>query len=231
MPLFEVDPQLNSTCNLKFSNFESLISSGPFPGVTRVPFTTVHAVEPVPLGFQPVKSLPLNKVMGFPHFSAFVSFNAGAGRPVNCHGPFFGPLIVPESVLPLTVALKTISSGVSSSALGETKVSCPLEISTLGSGRAFPQRPTICAVSCPFSSRTSSHEGYSRSGAFSVKSQRPRKAAAESGGKDDECPADLAPEYDLAESDRIIVASTTAIRWSFISGFLPFASKCKARGC
>src|SRR5450432_1069396 len=222
MPLFEVDPQLNSTCNLKFSNFESLISSGPLPGVTSVPFPTVHAVGPTPLGFQPVKSFPLNKVMGFPHFGAFVSFNAGAGRPVNFQGPFFGPLIVPARVLPLTVALKTMSAGVSSSALGETKISWPLEISTLGSGRAFPQRPTICAVSFPFSSRTSSHEGYSRSGAFSVKSQRPRKAVGESaGGEDDACAAELGPEYCQAQSDKINVTSTNAIRWSFISGFLP----------
>src|SRR5450432_444571 len=101
MPLLEVGPQLNSTCSLKFSNFESLISSGPLPGVTSVPFTTVHAVAPVPLGFHPTKSFPLNKIIGFPHFGGFVSLNAGAGRPVNCHGPFFGPLIVPESVLPL----------------------------------------------------------------------------------------------------------------------------------
>src|SRR5262249_62139847 len=61
----------------------------------------------------------------------------------------------------------------------ETRVRCPSERPTRGSGRAFAQRPTICAFSWPPSTEGSSHDGYSRSGAFSVRFQRPRNAFSE----------------------------------------------------
>ena len=54
----------------------------------------------------------------------------------------------------------------------------PSETSTLGSGRAFPQRPVNCALNWPPSSLTSSQEGCSPSGAFKVRSQRPRNGLA-----------------------------------------------------
>src|SRR6516164_5474178 len=73
-----------------------------------------------------------------------------------------------------------MSAWAASSSLGETNVRWPSVIDTLGSGRALPHRPTICACNLPPSSRNSSHDGYSRSRALSVKSQRPRNAFTES---------------------------------------------------
>src|SRR5258706_7165532 len=118
--------------------------------------------------------------MGFPHFGALSRFRAGALWPVHCQGVPSGPVVVPDNIFPTRVPSKTMSSGRSSSSLGEMKVRRPFERATLGSGRAFPQRLTIWAFSCPPSWRSSNHEGYSRSGAFSVKSQRPRKALTDS---------------------------------------------------
>src|SRR6266849_10518331 len=179
-PLLEVAPQLNATCNLKSSNLESWISSGPFPGLTKLPFSTFQTVVPGPAILHPVRSFPLNKGIGFPHFGALSRFRAGALWPVHCQGVPSGPVVVPDNILPMSVPSKTISSRRSSSSLGETKVRRPFERAILGSGRAFPQRLTIWAFSCPSSWRSSNQEGYSRSGAFSVKSQRPRKPSTDS---------------------------------------------------
>src|ERR1700730_1457272 len=180
MPLLELASHLNSTCNLKSSNLESLISSGPFPGVIKFPFSTFHTFVPEPFIFHPLKSLPLNKGIGFPHLGSPVGFKAGGFRPVHCQAFPSGPFTVPDSVFPTIVPSKTISASLASSSFGETKVSLCFESSCLGSGLASPQRPTMSAFNCPPSRRTSSHDGYSRSGAFSVKSQRPRKASADS---------------------------------------------------
>src|SRR5713226_10408653 len=135
--------------------------------------------------------------MDFPHSGAVALFRAGALWPVHCHVVPFGPVVVPDRMFPTSVPSKTISSGRSSSSLGETKVRWPLESSTLGRGRAFPQRLTIRAFNCPPSSQSSSHEGYTRSGAFSVKSQRPRKASTPSAdGEEDTFSAFPAWVYD-----------------------------------
>src|SRR5260370_11178190 len=83
MPLLEAAPQLNSTCNLKSSNVEALISSGPFPGLTKLLFSTFHTVVPGPAIFHPVKSLPLNNGIGLPHFGALLLFSDGAFWPVH----------------------------------------------------------------------------------------------------------------------------------------------------
>src|SRR5712664_4422903 len=212
MPLLELGPQLNSTCNLKSSNFESLISSGPFPGLIKFPSSTFHTVVPGPAIFHPVKSLPLNNGIGFPHFGDPFLSRAGARWPVHLQLVPSGPVVVPDSIFPTSVPSKTISSGRSSSSLGETKVRWPSDSSTLGSGRAFPQRLTIWAFNCPPSWRSSNHEGYSRSGAFNVKSQRPRKASMESAEGEEELFSDFpAWVYAFAGSNIIAITSTNTI--------------------
>src|SRR3989454_1491850 len=214
MPLLEVVPQLNSTCNLKSSNFEAFISSGPFPGLTKLPFSTFHTVVPGPAIFHPVKSLPLNNGIGLPHFGSLFLFSDGAFCPVHFQAVPFGPFTVPASIFPTGVPSKTLSSVRSSSSLGETKVRRPLEISTLGSGLALPQRPTISAFNCPPSWRSSSHEGYSRSGAFSVKSQRPRKKSTDLYNCEEEFPAFPPPGYNTPDNDEIAIRSITNNRLS-----------------
>src|SRR5467141_374456 len=222
MPLLEFAAQLNSTCNLKSSNLESLISSGPFPGLTKSPFSTFHTVVPGPAIFHPVKSLPLNKGIGLPHFGALLLFSDGAFWPVHFQVVPFGPFTVPDRIFPTSVPSKTMSSGRSSSSLGETKVRCPFEISTLGSGLALPQRPTISAFNCPPSWRSSSHEGYSRSGAFSVKSQRPRKDSMDLSDCEEELsPGFPAREYAPGDNDKITITSTNKIRSSLIEIWIP----------
>src|ERR1700676_5306794 len=212
MPLLEVGPQLNSTCNLKSSNLESLISSAPFPGLTKLPSSTFHTVVPVLDIFHPVRSLPLNKGIGLPHFDEPFGFSAGAFTPVHCHSVPSGPVVVPERILPRSVPSKTISSGRSSSSFGETKVRRPFESSTLGSGLACPPRLTIWAFNWPPSWRSSNHEGYSRSGAFSVKSQRPRKSSTDSAeGKEEFFSNFSLREYALASKNKMAVTSTNTI--------------------
>ena len=143
---------------------------------------------PRPDIFQPVRSFPLKSRMGFPHLGVAARFKLGARLPDHCQVLPSGPLTVPDKRLPVSVAVKIMSAGLDSSSLGETKVSWPFEISTFGSGREFPQRPTMSACSWPDSSRSSSHEGYSRPGDLSVKSQRPRndfRDAGDAGGFSD----------------------------------------------
>src|SRR5260370_13584101 len=160
MPLLEVAPQLNSTCSLKSSNLESLISSGPFPGLTKLPFSTFHTVVPGPAIFHPVKSLPLNNGIGLPHFGAPLLFSDGAFCPVHFQVVPFGPFTVPDRIFPASVPSKIISSRRSSSPFRENKVRRPFEISTLGSGLAFPQRPTIPPLTLPPSRPNSTHPQY-----------------------------------------------------------------------
>src|ERR1700676_4736037 len=163
-------------CNLKSSNLASVISSGPCPGLTNVPFSTFHvAVAFGSLGLHPLRSLPLNNCFGSPHFGSVLLFRSGAFSPVHCHGVPSGPVVVPTNVVPASLPSKTISSFLPSSSLGETNVMRPFETSTFGRGRACPQRLTSRALSCPFSWVISNHEGDSRTGVFRVKSQRPRK--------------------------------------------------------
>src|SRR6266478_2504252 len=217
MPLLEVVAQLNSTCNLKSSNLESLISSGPFPGLTKLPFSIFHTVAPGPAIFHPVKSLPLNNGIGLPHFGALLLFSDGAFWPVHFQVVPFGPFTVPDRIFPTSVPSKTMSSGRSSSSLGETKVRWPFEISTLGSGLALPQRPTISAFNCPPSWRSSSHEGYSRSAAFSVKSQRPRKGSTDLSDCEEKIFSGFLPrECTPADIDKMAITSMNKIRLSFI---------------
>src|ERR1700730_995159 len=181
MPLLELAPQLKSTCSWKSSNLASWMSSGPSPGVISAPSWTLQTEDELGLSIlQPVRSFPLNNEMGFPHFENLLPVKAGALWPVHGHVLPSGPVVVPERTLPVSVPSKTMSSVRSSSSLGETNLRCPLESSTFGSGRAFPQRPTMRALRWPSSWRSSSQEGYSRSGAYSVKSQRPRNGLRDS---------------------------------------------------
>src|ERR1700689_4788271 len=160
MPLFDPGAQLNSMCNLKSSNFASVISSAPCPGLTNVSFSTFHFADAAgSLGVHPLKSFPLNNCVGFPHFGSLVLFSDGALSPVHCHGVPSGPVVVPTSMLPDRLPSKTMSSFLSSSSLGEMKVTVPFESSNFGSGRACPQRLTLRALSCPFSWIISNHEG------------------------------------------------------------------------
>src|ERR1700730_12220523 len=203
MPLLELASHLNSTCNLKSSNLESLISSGRCPGVIKLPFSTFHTVVPGPSIFHPVRSFPLNNGIGFPQLGVLLFFRTGALWPVYCQVFPSGPVVVPDSVFPTSVPSKIISLGLASSSLGETKVSRPSDSSTLGSGLAFPQRPTISAFNCPPSWRSSNQEGYSRSGAFSVKSQRSRKASTDSVEREVELFSDFSAwEYPLAANNK-----------------------------
>src|SRR5690348_12251257 len=180
MPLLDSVPQLNSTCSLKSSNFRSPMSSGPLPGVMRFPFSTFQAGDaPAKDSFHPARSFPLKSGTGAAQVGAELRFSEGARLPVHCQVLPSGPFRVPERVFPVSLPSNTRSLLLSSSSFGDTNLSRPPEISTLGSGRALPQRPTISALSWPFSSRNSSQEGYSRLGAFRVKSQRPRNALAE----------------------------------------------------
>src|SRR6059058_2152819 len=128
------------------------MSSGPWLGLTRFPFSTFHSLDGFGLsGFHPVRSLPLNNWTGFPHFGSAARFKDGARCPVHFHGVPSGPVVLPDKVLPASVPSKTMSSLRSSSAFGETNLRRPLVILISGSGRAFPQRPTNCALSSPFS--------------------------------------------------------------------------------
>src|SRR6185437_3593648 len=165
----------NSMCNLKSPTRGVQISSGPCPGLTSVPFSTFQAAFGLSLsGRHPLRSLPLNNETGFPHLGVPVRLSVGALSPVHVQGVLSGPLVLPTSRPPTSFASNCISSLRSSASLGETNVSFPCAISTLGNGRAFPHRPTICAFNWPPSSDTSSHEGYSWLGACSVRSQRPK---------------------------------------------------------
>src|ERR1700758_5399266 len=162
MPLFESGPQLNSTCSLKSSNFRSLMSSGPLPGVVSKPFSTFHDFDAsVEDWCQPVKSLPLKSAIPDSHAGAAERFSDGARRPVQFQVLPSGPFTVPERVLPSSFPSNVRSSFAPSSSFGETNFTCPFEDSAEGSGRAFPQRPTNSALSCPFSARSSSQDGYS----------------------------------------------------------------------
>src|SRR5208282_2634976 len=205
-------PQLNSTCSLKSLYFPSLISSGPLPGVINFPFSTFQtAFESDLLIVHPDRFFPLNSGTGFPHFTVPLLFNSGARTPVHGQTTPFGPVVVPVRASPFSVASKTISSLRSSSSFGETNFRWPFVISAAGNGRAFPQRPTISAFNWPFSCRNSSQEGYSRSGAFNVKSQRPRKGSADTAGPEEEVATDLfPPEQPRADSNvtRITVTKT-----------------------
>src|SRR6202007_699590 len=130
----------------------------------------------------PLRSLLLNRGIGLPHCGSMARFNAGAFTPVHVHSSPLGPVVVPERVVPTSFPTNTISSRPPSSPSGDTNLSWPLTISALGSGRAFPQRLTNSAFSCPSSCFSSSQEGYSRSGAFRVRSQRPKNGSTDSGG-------------------------------------------------
>src|SRR6266481_1189522 len=213
MPLLELAAQLNSTCNLKSPNLESLISSGPFPGLTKLPSTTFHTEVSAPSILHPLISFPLNNGIGFPHFGRLFTFNAGALRPPHCQVVPSGPVVVPDRVAFLTkVPSKTISSARSSSSLGDTNVRRPFDSSTLGSGLAFPQRLTIWAFNCPPSRRSSNHEGYSRSGAFNVKSQRPRKGSTDWAEGEEGLFSDFpAWEYALADINKVAITSSNMI--------------------
>src|SRR4029077_1308617 len=141
---------------LKSWNLESLIRSGPLPGVTREPFSTFQIVGVFALSIlHPARSFPSKSCIGFSHVGAPSLFSDGALTPVHVQGVPSGPVVVPVRCLPLSVPSKTISSLRSSSSLGETNFKCPLATSTIGSGRAFPQRLTLIAFGWPCPRRSS----------------------------------------------------------------------------
>src|ERR1700751_3822246 len=111
------------------------MSSGPLPGVVRSPFATVHYLPAmVLLSCQPVRSLPLNNSMGFPHFGCPACFNDGARSPVHVHGEPSGPFVVPVRRPPESLPSNGMLSLRSHSSCGETKLSVPplTEISSTG---------------------------------------------------------------------------------------------------
>src|SRR5215470_17418324 len=117
MPLLAFSPQLNSTWSLKSLYLPSEISSGPQPGLTSVSFSTFHNAL---LGFdlscvQPARSRPLNNSIGLVHFGLEFALSSGAGTAVQVHGVPSCPVVVPLSILPLSLPSKTMSSLRSSS--------------------------------------------------------------------------------------------------------------------
>src|SRR5260370_28635815 len=141
---------------------ELLISSGPSPGVISAPFSTFHAGDvPGLSSCQPVKSFRLKRGIAADQLGGLVLLRAGAPWPVHCQGLPSGPLVVPERIFPASAPSKTRSTLLPSSSLGETNFRRPFDSSALASGRAFPQRPTISALSRPFFSRRSNQERYS----------------------------------------------------------------------
>src|ERR1700741_3226178 len=102
MPLFDSAAQLNSTCSLKSSNFELLISSGPLPGVVSNPSTTFQDLAAsFAEGCQPVKSLPSKSATGEPQAGSAARFSEGARRPDQSHVLPSGPFTVPERAFPV----------------------------------------------------------------------------------------------------------------------------------
>src|SRR5207249_7015037 len=104
-------PQLNSTCSLKSSNLELLMISGPGSLATSVPSSIVQrSFRLGSLNRQPVKSLPLNKVTGMPHWGVPWRFNAGAFTPVQAQEVPLGLVAVPTSRPPTSFPLNKVSS-------------------------------------------------------------------------------------------------------------------------
>jgi hypothetical protein len=100
-----------------------VISSGPCPGLTSAPSSTFHlTLDSGSLLLHPLRSLPLNNCLGFPHFGSLFLFRDGALSPVHCHGVPSGPVVIPTSLFPDSLPSKTMSSFLSSSSLGETNV-------------------------------------------------------------------------------------------------------------
>src|SRR5437773_3474241 len=131
MPLLDLAPQLNSMCNLKSWNFCSLIISGPCPGLTSVPSSAFQlTVEFASLILHPVRSLPLNREIGFPHLGSPFRRRSGALTADHVQFTPLSPVSIPERAFPLDFPTKIRSFDEPSSSLGETKVIWPTEIST-----------------------------------------------------------------------------------------------------
>src|SRR5437899_3434727 len=128
---------------------------------------------------------------------------------MHCHGVPSGAVVVPERVFPNSFLSNTISSFRASSSFGEMNVRVPFKSSILGRGRACPQRLTIRALNTPSSCRISNHEGYSRSGAFRVRSQRPRKGLTDTVAAEEAVFCEYAP---VKKNQLSITEITTAFR-------------------
>ncbi len=95
--------------NVQFEIFKLRVVDqfGPWPGLTRFPSSTFHSLAGFGLsGFHPVRSLPLNNLMGLPHLGVPVRLSEGALRPVHVHGVPSGPVVLPDSVCPFQRAFK-----------------------------------------------------------------------------------------------------------------------------
>src|SRR5690348_15113671 len=100
-PLLELGPGLNSTCNLKSSNFEVEMISELFLSFTSVPCSIFQSGVPLALlNLQPSKFLPLNNRIGFPHSGTPSRLRLGALRPVHFQATPFASVAVPESWSP-----------------------------------------------------------------------------------------------------------------------------------
>src|ERR1035438_5312219 len=101
MPLFDLAPQLNSMCNLKSPNFAVVTISELSPLLPRVPSSIVQVslgnLASLLQNLHPVKSLPLNNVIGLPHFGMVLEFIAGAFFATQCHDAPLEPVTVPTS--------------------------------------------------------------------------------------------------------------------------------------
>ena len=104
---------------------------------------------PASLNVHPVKSLPLNKVTGAPHFGATFRLKVGALRPVRGQDVPLGVLLVPTNRPPATLPLNSVSSLNPSSPLGERNSISPFLKSIFFNSAAWSVSPTITTLRWP----------------------------------------------------------------------------------
>src|SRR5256885_11703029 len=117
---------LNSRCSLKSVNFSPLMMSTQGTLLVSVPFA---AAQQLPLSllrsFQPVRSLPLNRWIGLPHFGGVVRVNSADRTPSQFNVFPSAPSVVPSSRLTFNRPLKTRSLEFGSYCTGTLKTSSP----------------------------------------------------------------------------------------------------------
>src|SRR5580700_8743935 len=93
-------------------------------GTHQPPFSTFHVtLDSGSLHLHPLRSLPLNNCVGFPHFGPLFLFRDGALTPVHCHGVPADPVVIPTSLFPDSLPSKTMSSFLSSNSRERPSVS------------------------------------------------------------------------------------------------------------
>src|SRR5215831_14364884 len=104
MPLFALLGQLTSICSLKSCTFCLVAIFDPADRFTIQPFSTSQPAAFDGLSkVHPVKSRPLNREIGFPHFGFAGDASAGARLPVQVQAVPFGPWACPLSLSPVNV--------------------------------------------------------------------------------------------------------------------------------